>query len=184
MGNPLRDARSPSDLAACGQVIEIEENISSFERLAGIVEADLQALDPDKLPARWRNTSVTGRLSFGFQGAEGSVPALVGHAKVTVDAVCQRCLEPFVLPLSAELRWVFAVGQPVDVDADDFELWELDADVLRPLDVVDEALVMSFPLAAKHEGHESCSNTGTAAAAPVETITPFASLRAQMEDKS
>jgi hypothetical protein len=50
MGNPLRDRRPLAELAGQGQVIEIMEKIRNFERLAGIVDADLAVLDPDKLP--------------------------------------------------------------------------------------------------------------------------------------
>ena len=59
MGNPLRDRRPLAELAEKGQVIEITAKISDFERLAGIVEADLATLDPDKLPQGWRDSAGT-----------------------------------------------------------------------------------------------------------------------------
>jgi hypothetical protein len=73
MGNPLRDRRPLAELAGQGQVIEIMEKIRNFERLAGIVDADLAVLDPDKLPQGWRDSAVTGRLAFGFVDAQQQV---------------------------------------------------------------------------------------------------------------
>ena len=43
MGSPLRDRRPLAELAERRQVIEIDEKVSGFQRLAGIVEADLAA---------------------------------------------------------------------------------------------------------------------------------------------
>jgi hypothetical protein len=94
MVNLLRDHRTPQDLAASGQVIELNEKLSGFSGLAEIVDADLSALDADKLPPNWRESAVTGLLSFGFADAQSPLPTLVGRLAVTIDAVCQRCLWP------------------------------------------------------------------------------------------
>ena len=51
MGNPLRERRSAADLAAGAQVIEFAKKVSDFERLSVIIEADLAALDADRMPA-------------------------------------------------------------------------------------------------------------------------------------
>jgi len=104
MGNPLRDRRPLADLAARGQVVEIADKIGSFDRLARILEADLSALDPDKIPPGWRDAEVIGRLEFGFADAQQRLVALEGAVEVTVDAVCQRCLQPLKLTLYSALR--------------------------------------------------------------------------------
>ena len=71
MGNPLQDRRTAAEWAAVGQVIEIAEELGGFERLASIVEADLAALEPDKMPAAWRDTVIVGELEFGFAYVAG-----------------------------------------------------------------------------------------------------------------
>ena len=71
MGIPLRVRRPIAELAAKGQVIEIADKIGNFERLAGIVEADLATLDPDKVPRDWRDAAVTGHLEFGAWNRSG-----------------------------------------------------------------------------------------------------------------
>ena len=184
MGNPLRDRRTPSELAESGQVIEIKEKITNFERLAGIVEADLLSLDPDKLPSDWRDTVVAGRLGFSFSDTHNSVPVLHGEVEVTIDAVCQRCLEPFRLPLAAELRLLLVKKNSAAVKVDDYENWELAEDKLRPLDIVEEALIMAMPFAAMHANDASCNKPEEVIDEPGGKVQPFATLRSQMDDEN
>ncbi len=123
MGNPLRDRRTPSKLAASGQVIELSDKIGDFERLTAIIEADLAALNPDKLPSDWRDSVVSGQLAFGFTDAlgglqpEGRWPAAEGHVEVMINMVCQRCLEPFELPLAARHVGDAACQEPTEIEA-------------------------------------------------------------------
>jgi uncharacterized metal-binding protein YceD (DUF177 family) len=182
MGNPLRDRRPLAELAGQGQVIEITEKVGSFERLAGIVEADLAALDPDKLPHGWRESAVTGRLAFGFLDAQQRVAALEGEVATTVDAVCQRCLEPFRLDLRSELNLLPVIaGDNARADGA-FDVWELDDDTVCPADIVEEALIMAMPLSAMHESAGACKEFETAASDAAQTIRPFAALKAQLDD--
>ena len=176
MGNPLRERHTPAELAAIGQVIEIAEKISNFERLAASVEADLVALDPDKIPSGWRETSVDGELRFGFAGG---LPAMDGEAGVEVYAVCQRCLEPMKLALQTEFRLLLAEGE-----LDDYEVWELEERTFRPIDVVDEALVMAIPITVLHADSKQCRPMKADKEAVEEKTRPFAALRAQMDEEN
>jgi uncharacterized protein len=178
MGNPLRDRRTPQEFAASRQSIDFDDKIGDFERLAGIVEADLAALDADKIPPGWRDRAVAGSLSFGFADAQQGLPVLEGRVSATVDAVCQRCLEPMELALSADLKLLFADR---DMEDSGFEVWELDEETLRPLDIVDEVLAMAVPLAVLHEDDETCEGTDDVVEKSRDTIRPFAALKAQME---
>jgi uncharacterized metal-binding protein YceD (DUF177 family) len=181
MGNPLRVRRPIAELAAKGQVIEIAEKLGSFERLAGIVEADLATLEPDKVPRDWREAAVSGRLAFGFADAQQRLPSLVGNVTVTLDAVCQRCLEPFKLTLASELRLLpTTVEQGVSAGAD-FEPWELDDDRICPADVVEEVLIMAMPLSAMHDTAEACREFEPAGGGVERTARPFAALKDRMD---
>jgi len=182
MSNPLRDRRTPSELAASGQVIDFSEKISEFERLVEIVERDLETLDPDTLPLDWRDSIVAGRLSFGFTDAQGGVVALEGEATATINTVCQRCLSVFQMPLKAELRLLFDANESALADDENYEIWELEEEKLRPLDLVEEALIMSMPLVAMHVDDETCHRVKAPVADSGEKIRPFASLKAQMKD--
>jgi len=184
MGNPLQECRAPQDFAARGQVIEIADEISGFERLAEIVAMDLAALDPDKIPPDWRGRTVAGQLSFDFIDAQGSVPALKGQVAVTIDAVCQRCLTAFALPLNAELRLLFDGDQAVSVDGEEYEVWEFDEDEVCPADIVEEALIMAMPFVAMHDGEANCVRAAVSPEVEEKMTTPFANLKAQMDKEN
>ncbi len=182
MGNPLRDQRTAAELASVGQVIEIAEKISSFDGLSAILEADLAALESDKLPAGWHDSVVLGELHFGFADARESVPAVSGSAAVTVDAVCQRCLEPFKLGLTIEPKLVLLDENQASDDYDDFEVWELDDEAFRPLDIVEELLIMAMPFSATHDNMADCKafSFDDDDEEP-KMIRPFAALGSQMK---
>ena len=192
MGDPLQQRRAPQELAASRQVIEINNKITNFERLAEIVEADLSALDPDKLSPDWRDATVQGQLSFGFAAAQGNVPAVAGHnvpavegrVAVTTDAVCQRCLRPFALPLKAELRLLFGEEQTAGEGYDGYEVWELDGDDVCPTDLIEEALILALPIVAMHVGDADCSPMVVADEKVVKMTLPFVNLKTQMDSEN
>jgi uncharacterized metal-binding protein YceD (DUF177 family) len=184
MGNPLRDSRTAAEFASVGQVIEFNDNIVVFKGLAAIVEADLAALEPGRMPPDWRETKVSGRLQFGFADAAGRVPIVSGSATTNIDAVCQRCLEPFKLRLSVEPKLLLLDAEQ-DVDGyEAFEVWELDRPALRPQDIVEELLIMAMPYSAMHSRMAECKAFSPTVASDVEKVTelkrPFADLRSQM----
>ncbi|NCF15018.1 MAG: hypothetical protein GWP62_06910 [Gammaproteobacteria bacterium] len=181
MGNPLRERRSAADLAAGAQVIEIAEKIGDFEQLSAIVETDLVALDADRIPTGWRESAVEGSLEFGFADAQQSLPKVSCRVGVTVDAVCQRCIEPFRLPLEVEAE-LLLLGHDQDVDGfDELEVWELEETLLRPRDIVEELLIMALPFSAMHVNSTSCKALSPETNESAEKMTtPFAALRDQM----
>lgn len=180
MGNPLRDRRPAAEWASGRQVIEIADKIGSFDGLAEIVEADLAALDADKLPSDWRDASVSGELQFVFMDAEGRVPALTGSATADVSAVCQRCLEPFRLTLKIEPRLLLLEQQDTVDGYDEFEVWELDGQAVRPQDLVEELLIMALPLAPMHDDMAVCKAFSAENDGADDLTKPFAGLRSQM----
>jgi uncharacterized metal-binding protein YceD (DUF177 family) len=185
MSNPLRDRRPVTELAAVGQVIEFAEKISTFEGLSAILEADLAALDPEKIPSAWRENFVSGALQFGFADAAGRVPKLTGSASANVATVCQRCLKPFELALSVEPELLLLDSEDVAEGFEDIEVWELDEREVRPQDVVEELLIMAMPFSAMHENTTECNALVSADSSADEgvekLVNPFANLRSQMK---
>ena len=179
MGNPLFDRKSASDFGAAGLVVEFKEKLGSFDRLAAAVEQDLSALDAVQIPENWRDAPVSGRLEFGFSAQQPHVVTLSGSVEADVDAVCQRCLEPFAVSLSPDLRYLLQPSDESVLPEDGFDTWELDEPTLRAADIVDEVLVMALPLSARHE-REICTAVDTDSAPAGETTRPFAKLREQM----
>lgn len=183
MSNALRDRRTPSELAEGRQVIEIAEKIGEFRRLAEAVERDLGGLAVRATSKDWRNATVEGTLSFAFADAHRRLPMLEGTVRVITDVVCQRCLEPFKLPLLAELRLLFPGKGDTSVTAEGLETWELEDTTLQPLDVVDEALVMALPLAPMHADAALCEVSALPTPFDSTSSRPFAGLRAAMDRK-
>jgi len=181
MGNPLRERRTAADLAAGAQVIEIANKISDFEQLSAIVNADLAALNADRMPTGWRDSAVEGSLEFGFADAQQLLPKVSCRAGVTVDAVCQRCLEVFRLPLEVEADLLLLEFEQDADGFDELEVWELEDTLLRPQDIVEEMLIMALPFSAMHVDSGSCKALSPEAEESAEKITtPFAALRDQM----
>jgi uncharacterized metal-binding protein YceD (DUF177 family) len=109
------------------------------------------------------------------------VASLEGEVTATLDAVCQRCLEPFRLTLSVELRLLpTTVEQGVSAGAD-FEPWELDEEMVCPAEIVEEVLIMAIPLSAMHDTTEACGGYEPADEQAEQTTRPFAALKAQLD---
>lgn len=181
MANLLQQRRTAAEWAASSQVIEIQQKVGYFERLASIVQTDLAALAADKVPGDWRDAPVKGQLRLGFADAQQRVPSVSCELVVSVHAVCQRCLQAFRLPLEVEARLLLLeLEQTVD-GYDDYEVWELQERTVRPLDIVEELLIMALPLSAMHVDMTVCRALPKAGSDTEEKTTPFAGLRSQMK---
>lgn len=182
MSDPLRDRRPPRELAALGQVIETTRELGAFRQLAGIVADDLARLPADEVPAGWQASPVGLDLAFGWGGRGRRMPVLEGRVTARVPAVCQRCLAPFVFVLERDLRLLFAKSEAEVPDAGDYEVWETEGETIRPLDVVEEAMIMAIPLSAMHNSAE-CRPPGQEEAPGPDTVRPFADLKSRMRQE-
>jgi uncharacterized metal-binding protein YceD (DUF177 family) len=185
MSNPLFDRVLPEGLASIGQRIEYKGKISEFVRLVEIVEAELAMVSKDLWPRGWRAALVDIRLEFAWGGGRQKVPTITGRVSAQIPAVCQRCLEVFELLLDAAVE--MRLLRP-GLESDDFaelagyDVWEIEADALRPYDIVEESLVMAIPLAPRHESRADCGVlAGDIADVGSKSARPFAGLRSQLE---
>ncbi len=184
MANPLNDRTRPAQLAASGQVIETKRKLSEFPLFSEVVEADLAGLSRAARPKKWRHAPIDIRLAFGWADARRQLPSLEGQISARIDAVCQRCLEPFELSLSAQLKLLLPVPDGEATAFEEFEIWETAEDTVRPLDIVDEALIMAMPLSPAHGDSTKCGSLAKQfQSAVADTVRPFADLRSQMRDK-
>ena len=185
MANPLTDRAQPSQLAESGQVIETEGKLSEFKRLKEIVAADLASLSPAARPKKWRHAPIDIRLAFGWADARQQIPALEGQISARIDAVCQRCLEPFELSLNAQLKLLLPTPGGEATTFEEYEIWETAEDTVRPLDIVDEALIMAMPYSPTHEEFSMCGPLAEKLQREeAKTVRPFADLKSQMRDKN
>ena len=185
MSDPLRQRRTAAEWAAVAQVIDFYVKVDDCEQLKAVIEADLAALGADKEPANWRESAVTGRIEFGFADAQQLLPSVSCRGAVTVDLVCQRCLEAFCLPLEVEAELLLLEFDEEPPGYEEYEVWELEEPLLRPLDIVEELLIMALPFSAMHVESAACrALTAREQEGADEMTTPFATLGAQMaQDK-
>ena len=183
MAKQLTAAESPETWASGGQAIEFSADISAFSKLEAALAQELERIEQAEHPANWKGTTVTGRINFGFRDAQSEDVVAAVAVETEVPLVCQRCLEAFIEPLGVDTTLLFVRGEAAD-ERDDFETWELDEDLVRPVDLADELLVMALPFAAMHEEVNCSAGATDDAPAAKETVRPFADLRAQMEAAS
>ncbi|MDX1404311.1 MAG: YceD family protein [Woeseiaceae bacterium] len=182
MSNPLRDLARPEELAERCQAFDCKGKISDFPRLVEIVEADLAAHAGNDPPRAWRRAPVAIRLGFGWADSRRDVPALEAEISTEIAAVCQRCLETFSLPLSSTLRVLLLKSAMSASPTGEFDIWELEDEVFRPADIVEEALIMALPLSAKHQSRAQCGPLAdTVSDENRETVRPFVNLRSLMD---
>jgi uncharacterized metal-binding protein YceD (DUF177 family) len=183
MAKSLTTAVSLAKLAAGAQVVEIEESIAGFPRLHEALDRGLAVIDPAQKPADWEQARVTGRVRFDVDDAQSTAPVADVVASAQVPQVCQRCLEAFNEPLAVATKLIFVRDNEVP-EREGYENWELDEDRFRPLDLVDELLVMALPFAALHDDANCHRAAAVTDAVAEDALRPFADLRAQMEAAS
>lgn len=181
MANPLLDRALPEELADVLQVFELKGKIENFQRLVEIVEADLDAVAAETRPRDWRAAPVNIRLGFAWLDARREIPLLEGEISTDIAAVCQRCLEPFELSLETKLKMLLLKTPAATTLQDEFEIWEVEGDAIRPLDIVEEALIMALPFSAVHQSSDLCGPLAeNVKEESRKTVRPFADLRSQM----
>lgn len=141
-----------------------------------------------RLTASLAGDAGRARATFRFYRVNGK-PAVDGDVEAEVELVCQRCLATMRLAVAGRLELVF-----VEREADAaLELPEGLEPALAPhgraslLAVVEDELLLSLPLVAKHDDPSACSELTApervraeqaAAAAREETVQrPFAGLK-------
>lgn len=118
-----------------------EIQLEELTRLAGLVEGGTGA--------------VAVRLSFETRGPGWQ--ALELRYAVELLVVCQRCLEPMTLRLEESVRFgVLAEASLEGCLPEGVEPMVLDEDRMCPMQLIEDELIVSLPLVAKHELNEVC----------------------------
>jgi uncharacterized metal-binding protein YceD (DUF177 family) len=181
MANPLLDHALPQELAERSQAFEFKGEIKDFRRLVQIIEADLESVSERLRLREWQTAPVDIRLGFTWADARQEIPALEGEISTEIAAVCQRCLEPFDLPLRTTLKMLLLKSADTTTEQGEFEIWEFEGGAIRPLDIVEEALIMALPLSVMHQSRDECGPLAESMTdEKIETVRPFEDLRARM----
>jgi uncharacterized protein len=143
-------------------------SLRDLEALAGR-EATLSGeLDPGKLP-RLRGLlhsevgSVRAALRFRQRRDEWLGAEIDLH--VSVELVCQRCLEPFRYEAKERVDIVLADAAALPATVPEgFEPFELEGGRLKPAELIEDELIVAIPLVPKHARSEDCGSLGRALA--------------------
>ncbi len=135
-------------LAARNAVLSGEIQLEELKRLSGLVESGDGAVDI--------------RLSFETRGEGWQALELRYAAELTV--ICQRCLEPMQLRLEDDVGYGIVAGESwAAVLPTDVEPLILDEDRLSPMQLVEDELIVSLPMAPRHTEAVRCAEPAHAA---------------------
>jgi uncharacterized protein len=93
---------------------------------------------------------VNARLLFTYDEARRR--RVEGRVVASIRVICQRCLEPVELVLDESVKLAFvaseAIGKDLPVDIDP---WVCAEDDFKPVDIIEEQLILAVPFVAFHE---------------------------------
>ncbi len=184
MANPLFDRVLPERLASRGVTIDTTLKIAQLSRIAAIIEDEMAGEDGATSASNWSELPVQIKLAFRWADERECLVQSEGEVSTSIVALCQRCLKPFEMPLWASLDLLYVEPDVEVATESSFEVWELEEEFLRPLDVVEEALVLAIPFVPMHQSTKDCTSlVETAVKEKPDVQNPFAGLKQQMQDK-
>lgn len=146
-------------LAADGACLQGRVALAALPRL---VELLAHGEGPD---VGWRAELATRRVP-----GRASAPGLRLVADAEVALVCQRCLEPMVLPLGIDRRFVFlddeAEAARLDESSDDEDVLALQG-ALDVVALLEDELILALPIVPLHD---RCPQPLAPAASPDEAV--------------
>lgn len=100
-------------------------------------------------------------LDLQFTRDAGGKVRLTGTIDTRIQAICQRCLQPFWLDVQAQPHLILARRMPeADAVDDEFEPLVVDDEGLDLMQLVDEELMLNLPIVAMHpEGECKAAKT-------------------------
>ena len=135
--------RDLESLADRERVVSGELELSKLTRLVGMLRSDAG--------------SVKASLRFS-QRRDGQLTAELTYA-AAVELTCQRCLEPFRQELAGHVKVALTDADSMSAAVPEGdEPFELTDGRLLPAQLIEDELIVSMPLAPKHERLEDCGS--------------------------
>lgn len=138
MSDGLPDRVNVARLAARGARIDSSTPVSAMKRFRAMLADD--------------SGMVQSALTFSVD--EGSRLKVAGNARVDVQAVCQRCLEPMTLAMEAAFE-LLLIDRVVSEDGNDALVVERGE--VSPLELVEDELILAMPIVTRHGDGEHCA---------------------------
>jgi uncharacterized protein len=131
------------ELAARAMVFEARMPVATFERLVGMLESSDGEIDV--------------RLAFA-RGDEGIV-RVSGSCRGDLQLVCQRCLGHYKQPMDTAFELMLLDDEALLEHVDDAHDREVATDRIRPLDFIEDELIMTLPLVPIHPDPTDCEES-------------------------
>jgi uncharacterized protein len=124
-------------------------------------------------------------LDFTVDSDDKGRPRLRGQVRAAVKVVCQRCLQPVVFALEAQLRLV-ALKQLTDDDElpDEYEPLLVPDGELALTQLAQEELLLNLPIIVKHQPNECAAQFEDAPLDNKETRKSLSNLQQLLEKKN
>jgi uncharacterized protein len=130
-------------LADRGIGLKGELELKALPRLNDILRADRGSVSAD-LRFRKRGGWLTVELEYAG----------------TVELICQRCLEGFAHPVGARVEMALVEGGAGECVPEGCEPLIVEEGRLRPIDLVEDELIMALPLVPRHAQSAECGPLG------------------------
>jgi len=123
------------------------------------------------------------RVDLRFAWSDSGRPQVAGEISVPVASTCQRCLQPYVTTLRAEID--LEIGEAPGDAEQDFEVVLRSDERLKLPELIEDELLLAAPMIALHARGECASPAGADDGQTVEeeeaSRRPFADLQALWE---
>jgi uncharacterized protein len=130
-------------LADRGIGLKGELELKALPRLNDILHADRGSVSAD-LRFRKRGGWLTVELEYA----------------ATIELTCQRCLEEFAYPVGARVEMALVESETGESVPEGCESLIVEDGRLRPIDVVEDELIMALPLVPRHARSDDCGPLG------------------------
>ncbi|MGA7966166.1 MAG: YceD family protein [Gammaproteobacteria bacterium] len=150
--------------------------------LSGRVEASELA---PRLAEAVARSEPAGTVSYELSFAPGpdEAVAVTGWLQASLEATCQRCLQPFVLHLEVPVE-VLLEARAAAQQADSGTTWDAVETAPSLGELIEEELLLALPFLPRHAPQECAASDDLAALAAEsreETQRPFAGLREALD---
>jgi uncharacterized protein len=98
------------------------------------------------------------RFELEFFRDDKHRPCVRGRVTATIELRCQRCLGPLALQVDAALLLALVKGfDEAERLPDEYDPLIVEDDRIRPLDLVEDELILALPQVPVHAPHEACA---------------------------
>jgi uncharacterized protein len=120
------------------------------------LEGEMSLSDMPRLASLLHSSEGSVRVYMAFDVDELGTPFMKGHFETTLMLTCERCMQAMAQPVDIE-PWLGMIKHEKLAESlsDQYEPWVIeDAEMILPVEIVEDELILSLPIVAKHK--EQC----------------------------